>query len=69
MPAALVVAREMVSPHVTEGGFATTGGGMGAGVGAVGDLLQLIARTSMTVTLRIFDEYVDTAFTNPIDMN
>jgi hypothetical protein len=53
MPAALVVAREMPSPHVIDGGFATGGGGGGGGgVGAVGLLLhETLTITAISVAI------------------
>jgi hypothetical protein len=68
MPAALVVDREMASPHANVGGFATGGGGAGGGVGAVGVLLQAATNAMLMITAAK-PERTAQYFTKPINMN
>jgi hypothetical protein len=68
MPAALAVEREMASTHAKDGASATGAGGMGGGVGAVGDLLQPAnSATEMTVAAK--PERTAQYCTKPININ
>jgi hypothetical protein len=63
-----MVDREMASTHANDGGFATGGGGVGGGVGAVGLLLQAAASATV-MTVAVKPERTAQYFTNPMDMN
>ena len=62
MPVALMVEREIPSPHSSVGAAATGGGG-GGGVGAVGDLLQAAATMTLMTAVpkpnRIAQDFTD----------
>ena len=68
MPAALMVEREIASPHARVGALATGGGGGGGGVGAVGVLLQAAA-SAMLSTVAAKPERTAQYFTKPININ